>query len=136
VEVVPFEIRRPGDIAAVYAAIGKVHVDALSVRGDPQVLDQSRAELAAHALKLGLPSIYEWPFFVEAGGLISYGDSIPGFHHRSASYVSRILKGEKAGDLPIEQPSKFNMVVNLKTAKALRIEIPKSVMFRVDRVIE
>jgi putative ABC transport system substrate-binding protein len=83
-----------------------------------------------------LPSIYWWPFFVEAGGLMSYGDNFFAMHHRAASYVSRILKGERAGDLPMESPSKFDMVINLKTAKALGIEIPKAVLFRADRVIE
>jgi putative tryptophan/tyrosine transport system substrate-binding protein len=83
-----------------------------------------------------LPSIYWWPFFVDAGGLMSYGDSFYAMHHRAASFVSRILKGERAGDLPMEQPAKFDFVVNLKTAKALGVQIPKTVMFRADRVIE
>jgi len=131
-----FEIQHARDIGPVFAAIGKANVDALLVRGDPQVLDPNRAEIAVLAAKLGRPAIYWWPFFVEAGGLMSYGESIPGFHHRSATFVSRILKGQKAGELAIEQASKFDLVVNLKTAKALVVEIPKAVMFRADKVIE
>jgi putative tryptophan/tyrosine transport system substrate-binding protein len=135
-QVQPFEIQRTDDIAPAFAEMGKAHVDALLVRGDPLVLDPNRVDIAARALKLRLPSIYWWPFFVEAGGLMSYGDSFYAMHHRSASYVSRILKGEKPGDLPLEQPSKFDLVVNLKTAKAIGVEIPKAVMFRADRVIQ
>ncbi len=88
------------------------------------------------AAKHRLPAIYPWRFFVEVGGLMSYGTSIPGFHHRAATYVSRILKGAKPGELAIEQPTKFELIVNLKTAKALGIEIPKTVLFRADELIQ
>jgi putative ABC transport system substrate-binding protein len=136
-QVEAFEIRKADELAGALAAIAKANVDALLVRGDPQVLDPNRAEIAAFAAtKLRRPAIYWWPFFVDAGGLMSYGESISGFHYRSASFVSRILKGEKAADLPIEQPPKFDLVVNAKTARAMGIEIPKAVMFRADRVIE
>jgi putative tryptophan/tyrosine transport system substrate-binding protein len=131
-----FEIRRSQDIGAFFAEAGNAKLDGLYVRGDPQILDPKRGELAAFALKLRLPAIYEWPFFVDAGGLMSYGDSLPAIHHRSASYVSRILKGERVDDLPIEQPSKFDLVVNLNTARAMGVEIPKALMFRASRIIE
>jgi putative ABC transport system substrate-binding protein len=131
-----FEIKRADEIAGTFAAIGKSKVDALLVRGDPEVLDPNRAEIAAMAAKLRLPAVYWWRFFIDAGGLMSYGDSIPGFHYRSATYVSRILKGASPAELAIEQPTKFELIVNLKTAKALGIEIPKAVVFRADEVIE
>lgn len=131
-----FEITRPEQIAGTFAAIGEARPDALLVRGDPEVLDGHRAEIAAHAARLRVPAIYWWRFFVEAGGLMSYGTSIPGFHNRSATFVDRILKGARAGDLPIEQPTKFEFIVNLKTAKAIGIEIPKAVTFRADTIIE
>ena len=136
VDLQHFEIHRAADIAPVFEVISNTRVDALLVRGDPQVLDPNRANIAARALKLRLPSIYWWPFFVDAGGLMSYGDSFSAMHHRAASFVGRILKGERAGDLPMEQPAKFDFVVNLKTAKALGVQIPKAVMFRADRIIE
>jgi putative tryptophan/tyrosine transport system substrate-binding protein len=135
-QLLVFEIRRLQDIDALFAEAGSANLDGLYVRGDPQILDQNRRELAAFALKLRLPAIYEWPFYVDAGGLMSYGDSISAIHHRSASYVSRILKGEKVGDLPIEQPSKFDLVVNLNTARAMGVEVPKTVMFRASRIVE
>jgi putative tryptophan/tyrosine transport system substrate-binding protein len=134
--VQPFEVHRAEDIASAFAAIGQSKIDALLVRGDPAVLDPGRGEITALAAKMRLPAIYWWPFFVEAGGLISYGDSFYTMHHRAASYVSRILKGEKAGDLPMEQPSKFDLVVNVKAAKTQGLEIPKAVLFRADRIIE
>lgn len=99
-------------------------------------MDVIRHDIAAAAARLKLPSIFAFRFYVEAGGLMSYGESIPAFHHRSASYVSRILNGASAGDLPFERPTKFELAVNLKTAKALGVEIPKAVLFRADEVIQ
>ena len=131
-----FEIRRPEQIAAVFSAIGEARFDALLVRGDPQVLDLHRAEIAAQAIKLRIPAIYWWRFFVDAGGLMSFGNSIPGLHNRSATFVDRVLKGARAGELPIEQPTKFELVVNLKAAKAIGVDIPKAVTFRADHIIE
>ena len=131
-----FEIGKVQDLPPSFDTIGKARVDALLVRGDPEVLDAQRAQIAAFANKLRVPSIYWWRFFVDAGGLMSYGNSIPGFHHRSAHYVDRILKGAKAGDLPIEQPTKFEFAVNLKTAKAIGVEIPKAVTFRADHIVQ
>ncbi|HUQ77108.1 MAG TPA: ABC transporter substrate-binding protein [Burkholderiales bacterium] len=130
------EVHRKEDVAAIFTVVNKAKLDALLVRGDPQVLDANRNEIAALAVKARVPAMYWWPFFVDAGGLMSYGESISGFHYRSASFVSRILKGEKVGDLPIEQPRKFDLIVNVKTARAMGIEIPKAVMFRADRVVE
>jgi putative ABC transport system substrate-binding protein len=131
-----FEVTRADQIAEAFAAAGKARTDALLIRGDPDVLDTHRAAIAAQAAKLRIPAIYWWPFFVEAGGLMSYGNSLPGLHHRSASYVDRILKGARSADLPIEQPTRMELMVNLKAAKASGIEIPKAIVQRADRIIE
>ena len=114
----------------------RAKADALLVRGDPQVIDPNRAVLVALAAQHRLPTIYWFRFFAEAGGLMSYAESFQGFHHRSAAYVSRILKGADPGELPVEQPSTFELAINLKTAKALGVEIPKTVLFRADHVIQ
>jgi len=131
-----YEVTRADQIAHAFEALSKARPHALLVRGDPEVLDIHRAAIAARAAQLRLPAIYWWRFFAEAGGLLSYGDSIPDFHYRSADFVDRILKGRKAGELAIEHPSKFELVVNLKAAKALAVEIPKAVTFRADHIIE
>jgi len=131
-----FEITRSADIAPAFAAMGRGNIDGLLVRGDPQVLDANRVDIATRAAKLGRPAIYWWPFMVDAGGLMSYGESIAGLHYRSASFVSRILKGEKAADLPIEQPTNFDLILNLKTATAMNLAFPKTFEFRADRVIK
>jgi putative ABC transport system substrate-binding protein len=131
-----FEIKRATEIAETFAAIHKANVDALLVRGDPEVLDPYRAEIAAQAARLRLPAVYWWRFFVDAGGLMSYGDSIPAFHYRSATYVGRILKGANPAELAIEQPTKFDLIVNLRTAKSLGVEIPKAVLFRADELVQ
>ena len=131
-----FEIRRPGQIADTFAAVAKARVDALLVRGDPEVLDAHRADIAAQAAKLRVPAIYWWRFVVEAGGLMSYGISIAGVHNRSATFVDRILKGAKASELAVELPSKFELLVNLNAAKALGIQIPRDFLMRADDVIQ
>lgn len=131
-----FDITRADELPGALSAIGQAQVDALLVRGDPEVLDPRRSEIVAVAAKHRLPAVYPWRFFAEVGGLMSYGTSFPGMHHRAASFVSRILKGANAGDLAIEQPTKFDLVVNVKTAKALGLEIPKAVLFRADEIIQ
>jgi putative ABC transport system substrate-binding protein len=135
-EVEVFEIRRADELARVSEALARGQIDALLVRGDPQVLDPSRSEIVAIAAKYRIPAVYPWRFFVEVGGLMSYGTNLSGFHYRSASYVNRILRGANPADLPVEQPTKFDLVVNLKTAKALGLQIPKAVLFRADELIE
>ena len=95
-----------------------------------------RHRIAQLALEIGLPAIYENVDFVEAGGLMAYGASLVDMSRRAAGYIDRILKGAKPGDLPVEQPTKFEFVLNLKTAKALRLRIPQTILQRVDQVIE
>jgi putative ABC transport system substrate-binding protein len=135
-QVQVFEVKRADEIIGVFKAITAARMDALLVRGDSHILDHSRGEIASLATKNRLPAIYPWRFFVDAGGLMSYGTSLPGFHHQSATYVSRILKGTRPGDLAIEQPTKFELIINLKAAKAIGLKIPKAVLFRADELIQ
>jgi len=136
VEIELFEVTRAEEVAAALSTIERGRFDALMVRPEARVMDLARSQIAAAAARLKLPAIYAFRFYAEAGGLMSYGESIPAFHHRSASYVSRILKGAKAGELPFERPTKFELIVNLKTAKALGLEIPKPFLLRADEVIQ
>ena len=96
----------------------------------------NRAGLAAFATAHRLPSMFGWSEYAEAGGLMSYGANQREAHARLASYADKILKGAKAGDLPIEQPTKFELVINLKTAKSLGLTIPPSLLLQVDKAIE
>jgi putative ABC transport system substrate-binding protein len=95
-----------------------------------------RTQTAELAVKNRLPAIYRFREDVEAGGLMSYGIYTPDLDRRAASYVDKILKGAKPGDLPVEQPTRFDLIVNLKTANALGISIPQTILIRADRVIE
>ena len=131
-----FEVGTGVELMAALATIERGRFDALIARPEPRVMDVHRQQIVASAAKSKLRAIYAFRFYAEAGGLMSYGESIPAFHHRSASFVSRILKGANAGDLAFERPTKFELTVNLRTAKALGIEIPKAVLFRADHVIE
>jgi putative ABC transport system substrate-binding protein len=136
VDVQVFEVTRPQEIADVFGTIDKARVGAVLLRADTQVLEPNRPQVVAMTAKYRLPAMYPWNFYVEIGGLMSYATSVPGFHHRSATYVDRILRGAKPGDLPVEQPTKFDLVINLKTAKALGLTIPPSLLQRADQVIE
>jgi putative ABC transport system substrate-binding protein len=97
---------------------------------------QGRKLIADFATRERLPSIYEEKIFVDAGGLLSYAPSYADLFRRAATYVDRILKGTKPADLPVEQPTKFELIINLKTAKALGLTIPPSLLLRADQVIE
>jgi ABC-type uncharacterized transport system substrate-binding protein len=130
-----FEVRRPQDIVEVFAAMEKAQVGGLLVEPDPHVLEPNLAQVVALALQHRLPAIYPWRLYVDAGGLMSYATSIPDFHRRSATYVDKILKGTKPADLPVEQPTTFELVINLKTAQALGLTIPPRILFQADEVI-
>jgi putative ABC transport system substrate-binding protein len=108
---------------------------ALLVFADQFMVNQ-RNRIAQFALKLGLASAYTYREHAEVGGLISYAPSVADLYRRAAAYVDKILKGAKPGDLPIEQPTKFELVINLKTAKTLGLTIPPSLLQRADQVIE
>jgi putative ABC transport system substrate-binding protein len=109
--------------------------DALIVSANP-FFNIHRERLIALALQHHLPALYEFREFVEAGGLICYGADMKEVYYRLAVYVDRILKGAKPADLPVEQPTKYELVINLKTAKALGLTIPPSLLQRADQVIE
>jgi putative tryptophan/tyrosine transport system substrate-binding protein len=133
-EVAAFEIRRVQDIAPAFDAL-KGRADALYVCVDP-LLATNRVRINTLAQGARLPTMYGVREYVEAGGLISYGPSILDQYRRAADYVDKILRGAKPGDIPVEQPTKFELVVNLITAKALGLEIPRPLLARADEVIE
>jgi len=127
-------VRRSEEFARAFSAIRRAHAQALYVNEDPLFFNH-RTVLLGLALKSRLPSVSGVREYVDAGGLMSYGANYEDVFRRSAGYVDRILKGTNPSDLPIEQPSKFELVVNLKTAKALRVIIPESILVRADEVI-
>jgi putative ABC transport system substrate-binding protein len=129
------EVRAVAEFESAYAAWTRERPDALLLVTDPLTFSQ-RARIAESSRDNGLPAIFEFKEFTELGGLMSYGPSMRDLWRRGAYYVDRILKGAKPADLPVEQPTKFELVVNLKTAKALGITIPQSILLRADEVIE
>jgi putative ABC transport system substrate-binding protein len=135
-EVQQVPVKSAEDLDAAFTLLRKAAVDALYVQSSARVLDQLRSRIAAFGISARLPVIGTIPFHAEAGFLLSYGASSVGWHHRSAYFVDKILKGAKPADLPVEQPTKFELVVNLKTAKALGLTIPRSLLLRADQVVE
>jgi putative ABC transport system substrate-binding protein len=134
IEAVTFEIRQAGDIAPAFDSF-KDRTEALYISTDPLVFT-NRTRINTLAQGVRLPTMYGQREYVEAGGLVSYGANIPDLFRRSAEYVDKILRGAKPADLPVEQPTKFDLVINLTTAKALSLTIPQSVLQRADEVIE
>src|SRR5499427_2122803 len=131
----PWEVRGTDDFEKVFSAIGKQRSDGLYATAGP-LMRPNRKRIADFALKSRLPSMYTSITFVDAGGLMSYGvDSADGYR-RVAYYVDKILKGAKPADLPVEQPTKFELGINLKTAKQIGVTIPQSLLYRADRVIK
>jgi len=129
------EVRSPDELDATFAALTGRQAGALLVLADGMFF-RHRARITGFAAKLRLPAIFQGKENVEAGGLMSYGVNIPDMFHRAATYVDKILKGAKPAELPVEQPTKFELVINLKTAKALGLTIPPALLQRADHVIE
>ena len=129
------EARSPDQIDGVFAAMTKERAAALLILADGMLFGQ-RQRLADLAVVSRLPALDSLKEFVDAGGLISYGPSLADMFRRAATSVDKILKGAKPGDLPVEQPTKFELVINLKTAKALGLAIPQSLLLRADEVIQ
>ena len=134
IDVITSEIRRASDIAPAFDAL-KGQAEALYVCGDPLVTT-SRNRIAILALGARLPTMNGNRENVDAGGLMSYGPNLPDLHRRAGDYVDKILRGAKPGDLPVEQPTKFDFVINLNTAKALEMKVPESFLLRADEVVE
>ena len=133
-EATTLEIRRREDIVPAFEAL-KGGADALYVAGDP-LINANRVRINILAVGARLPTIYIQRENVEAGGLMSYGPNFPDLFRRVAEYVDKILRGAKPADIPVEQPTKFDLVVNLVTAKALGIDVPPTLLARADEVIE
>jgi putative ABC transport system substrate-binding protein len=133
-EVVTSEIRRAEDIAPAFDAI-KGRVDALYVVADALV-NANRIRINTLAVGARLPTMHGLREWVEAGGLMSYGASFPALYRRAAELVDKILRGAKPADIPVEQPTKFDLVINLTTAKAIELTIPESFLLRADEIIE
>ena len=135
IEVQSLEVRSPDDLDGAFATARQQRPDVLITVEDPLTVAY-RKRIADFALADQLPSLHGMTEFVAAGGLISYGANLADLQRRAAGYVDKILKGVKPADLPVQQPTKFEFVINLKTAKALRLQIPDKLLARADEVIE
>jgi len=131
----PVEVKNADDLARAFAVLEKERPDALTMLFDP-LASGYRQLVADFAKKHKLPSVFGAKEFAEAGGLISYSPNVAAGFRRAAAYVDRILKGAKPGDLPVEQPTKFELVINVKTAGSIGLTIPPSLLLRADQVIE
>jgi putative ABC transport system substrate-binding protein len=135
VKVQYLDVRGQKDIETAFRAASGERADAILLLGGP-VLASQRTQFVELAVRNRLPAIYWRSDIVDAGGLMSYSVSLPDLDRRAATYVDRILKGAKPADLPVEQPTKFELVINLKTAKQIGLTIPPNVLARADRVIK
>ena len=133
-DVAAFEIRRAEDIAPAFETLN-AQADALYVVGDA-LINANRTRIITFALGSRLPTIFNTRAYVQAGALMSYGPSFSDLFRRAAELVDKILRGAKPGDIPVEQPTKFDLVINLTTAKAIGLSVPESILLRADEVIE
>jgi putative ABC transport system substrate-binding protein len=129
------EARGAADIDRAFSDMSRARADALTALGSPMHYNERR-RIVDLAAKSRLPAVYGLREYVDAGGLMTYGPNTTDNYRRAATYVDKILKGAKPGDLPVEQPTKFELIINLKTAKALGLTIPPSLLGRADEVIE
>ena len=134
-DLAAFEIRRAEDIAPLFGAI-KDRAEALYVIGSDPLVTTKRIAISTLAAAARLPTMNSAREYVEAGGLVSYGPNWADLFWRAGNYVDKILRGAKPADIPVEQPTKFELVINLTTAKALGIEVPPTLLARADEVIE
>jgi putative ABC transport system substrate-binding protein len=134
-EVVTLELGKRDDVPLAFESVFKFRADALYVCADPLV-NASGREIITLAQGAGLPTAFGERDYVDAGGLMSYGPNLPDLYRRAAEFVDKILRGAKPADIPVEQPTKFDLVINLKTAKTLRLEVPPTLLARADEVIE
>jgi putative ABC transport system substrate-binding protein len=135
VQLLPVEVREPYPFDQAFATMAEAHADAL-ITLPSTVFMNRRTQIVDLASKTRLPGIFPDRELADAGGLMSYGPSLTASYHRAATYVDKILKGAKPGALPVEQPTKFELVINLKTAQALGITIPPRLLFQADKVIQ
>lgn len=135
VRALVFEASSPEEVENAFSTMGRENVDAVIV-GSSSFFAQQRRQVAELALKYRIPSMFGNPANVEAGGLMSYGYKVTDNYQRAATYVDRLFKGGKPGDMPVEQPTKLELVVNLKTAKAIGLTIPQAIMLRADELIQ
>jgi putative ABC transport system substrate-binding protein len=135
VQVHSFPVRRPSDFSNAFEDATRERIDAFIVEEDSLTYSE-RSSVVELAAAHELPAIYGYRDYVVSGGLLSYGANLPQLMHRLLDYIDKILKGAKPGDLPVEQPRTFEMVINLKTAKALGLTIPQSMLLRADEVIQ
>jgi putative ABC transport system substrate-binding protein len=129
------EVQSPGELDKAFKTAGTARAGAIAILPDP-VISTNLKRIVDFAAKNRLPSIYQSSEFADAGGLVTYGPDRADLFRRAATYVDKILRGATPGDLSVEQPTKLELVINLKTAKALGITIPQSILFRADRVVE
>jgi putative ABC transport system substrate-binding protein len=135
VELFPIGVRDAGEIERAIIAFSRGSNGGLIVTGSPST-SVHRYQIIALAARLLLPAVYPYRYFVASGGLLSYGPDPTDQFRRAAGYVDRILKGEKPADLPVQVPTKYELVINLKTAKALGLEVPAALLARANEVIE
>ena len=134
-QVLVVKAEREGEFSSAFSAIARSGAGALLVGGGP-LLTRERRQIVALAARSAIPACYVQPEFVRAGGLMSYGASQADAYHRAGTYVSRILRGENPAELPVQLPTRFELALNLKTAKALGIDVPPTLLARADEVIE
>jgi len=135
VQLHPLEVQNPNELDSIFAAMTRAGAEALITLADP-VLWNHRTRVVELTAQRRLPAMFPEREFADAGGFMAYGPSVPDSFRRAAVYVDRILKGAKPGDLPVEQPTQIDLVINLKTAKALGITMPPTLLMRADEVIK